>query len=82
MSRSGIVSLDDLLASHSPEHLSFFFLFFPSFFSPFFSPFFSLSGLFRCVLVPGTLALHLLYLDELQLYGLLCFGVTTGFASL
>ena len=26
------------------------------------------SGLLRCVLVPGTLAFHLLYLDELRLF--------------
>ena len=39
------------------------FLFFPSF-----SFFFGLwSGLFGCVLVPGTLAPNLLYLDELRL---------------
>ena len=40
----------------------------------FFFPFFSLylwSGLFCCVLVPGTLALRLLCLDELRLFGLL-----------
>ena len=30
---------------------------------------------FGCVLVPGTLAFHLLYLDELWLFGLLCFTV-------
>ena len=33
------------------------------------------SGLFCCVLVPGTLAFHLLYLDELRLFGLLCLTV-------
>ena len=31
------------------------------------------SGLFCCVLVPGTLVLHLLYLDEFGLFGLLYF---------
>ena len=54
--------LSDVLASHSSEHLSFscFFLFF------------LWSGLFCCVLVPVTLAFHLIYLGELRLYGLLC----------
>ena len=33
------------------------------------------SGLFCCVLAPGTLAFHLLYLDELRMFGLLCFTV-------
>ena len=46
----------------------FFFLLFFFCFS-----FFSRSGLFCCVLAIGTLALHLLYLDELRLFGLLCF---------
>ena len=32
------------------------------------------SGLLCCVLVPGTLALRLLYLDELRLLCLLCFS--------
>ena len=56
--------------------LSFSFFFFFSF-SLFvlFLFFFSWSGLFCCVLVPGTLALDLLYLDELGLFGLLCFTV-------
>ena len=40
-----------------------------------FFSFFSWSGLFCCVLVPGTLALHLIYLDELRVFGLLCFTV-------
>ena len=46
-------------------------------FSFFFSLFFSLvwSGLFCCVLVLGTLALPLLYLAELRLFGLLCLTV-------
>ena len=51
-----------------------FFLFFPSFLFSFFS-LFLWSGLFCCVLVPGTLALHLLYLDELRTSGSLCFTV-------
>ena len=33
--------------------------------------FFLWSGLFRCVLVSGTLAFHLLYLDELRWFGLI-----------
>ena len=55
--------LSDLLASHSSKHLLFFFVF--CFFSVLFSLFSFLlwSGLFCYVLVPGTLALHLLYLD-------------------
>ena len=51
-----------------------FFLIFFSFLFPFF-PLFLWSGLFCCVLEPGTLALHLLYLDDLRLFGLLCFTV-------
>ena len=56
--------------------LSWFVLLLFSFFSSSFSlcfSFFLWSGLFCCVLVPGTLALHLLYLGELRLFGLLCF---------
>ena len=52
--------------------LCFLFLFF------FVFPFFScsiLSALLSCVLVLGTPALHLLYLDELRLPGLLCFTI-------
>ena len=63
----------------------FAFFFFPFFFFLFFS-LFLWSGLFCCVLVPGTLALHLLYVDELRLFGLLCFtssqSVTREFAPL
>ena len=48
------------------------------FFFNFFSPLILWSGLFCrlcCVLVAGALALHLLYLDEMRLFGLLCFTV-------
>ena len=71
--------LSDLLGQLSSEHLSFFwlcfiFLFFSSFFL--FFPFFLWSRLFCCcALVPGTLTLHLLYLNEMRLFGLLCFTV-------
>ena len=58
-------SLSDVLASQSSELMSAFFVYFSSYF-----PYFSWSGLFCCVLVPGTLAFHLPYLDELRL---LCF---------
>ena len=51
-----------------------FFVSISSFLFSFFS-FFLYSGLFCCVLVPGTLGLHLFYLDELRLFGLLCFTV-------
>ena len=51
-----------------------FFLFFFSLLFPFLS-FFSWSGSFCCVLEPGTLALYLFYIDELRLFGLLCFTV-------
>ena len=50
--------LSDLLASHSSEHLSFVlycFVLFSFFFSLLFFPHFLWSGLFCCVLVPGTL---------------------------
>ena len=69
--------LSDLLASHSSEHLSFVLLcfLFRSLFFFFFLLFFSWSGLFCCVLVPGTLSFHLLYLDKLRLFVLLCFTV-------
>ena len=50
--------------------LFFFLLFFFFFFF-----FFIWSGLFCCVLVPGMLAFHLVYLDEFRLFGLLCFTV-------
>ena len=33
------------------------------------------SGLLCCDIVPGTLAFHLLYLDKVRLFGLLCFTV-------
>ena len=63
-------------------HLLFFsFIFFSSFFLFFFSFFLFFivqvwSGLFCCVLVPDTLALHLLHLDELRPpVWLLCFTV-------
>ena len=53
----------------------FSFVFFYSFFS-FLSHFFLRSGLsVCCVIVSGTAAFHLLYLDELRLFGLLCFTV-------
>ena len=71
----------DLFASRSSEHLSFvllclfvFFFSFLLFFCPFFL-FLLWSGLLCCVLVPGTLALDLPYLDELRLFGSLCFTV-------
>ena len=71
--------LSRLLESHSSEHLSFVLLSFLFFsflvFSFLFFSRFLWSGLFCCVLVPGTLALHLLYLDDLRLFGLLCFTV-------
>ena len=51
-------SLSDLLASHSLELLSAFVVFLVLIFFLFFW-----SGLFCCVLVPGTLAFHLPYLD-------------------
>ena len=59
-----------------------FFSFFCSSF--FFLPIFIFSGLSCCVLVSGTLALHLLYLDKLRLFGLLCLtqSVTTELVSL
>ena len=37
--------------------------------------FFHCLACFYCVLVPYSLAIHLLYLDELRLLGLLCFTV-------
>ena len=49
--------------------------FFSSIFFFFLSLFLSWSGLFGSVLVPGTLAFHMLYVDELRLFGLLCFTV-------
>ena len=69
--------LSDILASHSSEHLSFVLLCLSLllFFSLLVFLFFVMSGCFWCVLVPGTLALHLTYLDELRLFGLLCFTV-------
>ena len=80
--------LSDLLASHSSEppvvcfvlfcFLCLFCLFVLFsvfvFSSPFFFFFFGL-GLFCWALVPGTLALHLLCLDELRLFALLRFTV-------
>ena len=57
-------------SSHSSEHLSFVFLFSFSLFS--------WSGLFCCVVVTGALTFHLLYLDELRLFGILCFTVVCG----
>ena len=49
---------------------------FSSFFLLFLFSFFLLSGLFGCVLVPGTLAFHSLDLDELRLlFGSLCLTV-------
>ena len=47
--------------------LSFSFFFFFQVFSLFLFSLFSWPGLFCCVIVPGTLAFHLLYLDKLQL---------------
>ena len=68
--------LFDLLASHSSEYLSYVmlsflysFFFFVSFFL--FSLFLCSGLLCLCVLLPGTLALHLLCLDKLLLIGLL-----------
>ena len=64
------------IAPHSSEYLSFVLLFcIYSFISSLFFSlfFFSRPALFCCVLVPGTLVLHLLYLGELRLFGLLCF---------
>ena len=64
--------------------LFYFFFFFLSFFVIFrhFSSFIFLMflfflwpDLFCCVLVPDTLVFHLLYLDELRLFGLLCLTV-------
>ena len=63
--------LSGLFVSHSSEQLSYVLLVFFSFLS-FFAFFFSWSGLLCCVLQPCTLALHLLYIDELRLVGLLC----------
>ena len=92
-SRSFPIFLDHI----SSEHLSFvlfcvvflfpFFLFFFLFFFSFSFFLFSLSwaGLCCCVLLPGMLrSTHLLYLDGLRLFGLLCFAesVTTEFVSL
>ena len=62
-------------ASHSSEYLLFVLVLFCSLLCSAFFFFSSWSGLFRCVIVPGTLALHLLYLDELRPFGLLCFTV-------
>ena len=64
-------------SSHSSLHISFFtpcfhFSFRYTFFV-FYCFFFSLwSVMFCCVLVPGTLELHLLHLHELCSFGLLC----------
>ena len=74
--------LSHLLASHSSELLFVLLCFLFSFllFSLFL--FFLWSGLLCCVLVPGTLALHLLYLAELRLFGLLCFAVCDHIISI
>ena len=66
--RASSCSLSYILATHSSEHLSivlfsFCFLFFV------FSSF--IAWLVWCVLVSGTLAFHLPYLDGLRLFGLL-----------
>ena len=75
--KSSFSFLSNLLAAQPSKHLSFVSLFFPfSFFSSSLCSLFLWSGLFCCcVLVPGTPALHLLYLDELRLFGLLCIAV-------
>ena len=70
-----IASFSFFLSLYSIFLFSFCHFFFsPFFFLTFF--FFSWSGLFCCVIVLGTLPLHLFYLDELRelwLFGLLCF---------
>ena len=75
-----------LASSHPSEHLSFVSIWYFFFFHVFPFPLSSWSGLFCCGLVPGTLALHLLHLEELLTVWLTLFhsqpSVTTEFVSL